>query len=220
MRPHKPVKAGPSDTDESTDAYDTIEWLLKNVPGHNGRVGTWGISYPGFYAACGMLDAHPALKAVSPQAPPTDWFLGDDTHHNGALFLHQEFNFDAVFGWPRPAPTTKEPPAFVHIARMPTLSSSPWGPVSQAQPLLQGPTALLERRHGHGTYDAFWKERSLLPHLKDVRPAVLTVGGWFDAEDLFGITAGLPGTGAGRPRGARISGHGTLGPRRLGRRRR
>jgi uncharacterized protein len=87
MRPHKDKKAGSQDTDESSDTYDTINWLVKNVPNDNGRVGMWGISYPGFYTAMGIMDAHPALKAASPQAPIADWFIGDDFHHNGALFL-------------------------------------------------------------------------------------------------------------------------------------
>jgi len=82
--------------DEATDAWDTIDWVLRQVPGHNGRVGAWGISYPGFYAACALVGAHPALKAVSPQAPISDLFAGDDDHHNGALFLAQTFWFDAV----------------------------------------------------------------------------------------------------------------------------
>src|SRR5688572_14226780 len=98
------TKNGPTDIDESTDTYDTIEWLVKNVPDNNGRVGMWGISYPGFYASAGMIDAHPALKAVSPQAPIADWWY-DDFHHNGALFLPHAFNFLSSFGRPRPAPT-------------------------------------------------------------------------------------------------------------------
>ena len=93
MTPHRTDKQGPADVDESTDTYDTIDWLVKNVPGTNGRVGLWGISYGGFFAAAGAIAAHPALKAVSPQAPQTDWFLGDDTHHNGAFFLTSTFNF-------------------------------------------------------------------------------------------------------------------------------
>src|SRR5207302_4898559 len=87
MRPHLATKNGASDVDESTDTWDTIEWLTKHVANHNGNVGLWGISYPGFYTAAGMIDAHLALKAASPQAPVTDWFIGDDFHHNGALFL-------------------------------------------------------------------------------------------------------------------------------------
>src|SRR5207249_10060508 len=98
MRPHLPVKKGPQDVDESTDTWDTIEWLIKKVPNHNGKVGTYGISYPGFYVAAGMIDAHPALKAASPQAPISDWFVGDDFHHNGALYLAHMFRFFNIFG--------------------------------------------------------------------------------------------------------------------------
>ena len=87
VRPHLPVKSAPADIDESSDTYDSIDWLLKNVPNHNGSAGLMGISYPGFYSAAGMIDAHPALKCVSPQAPVTDWFIGDDFHHNGAFYL-------------------------------------------------------------------------------------------------------------------------------------
>lgn len=105
---------GPADIDESSDTYDTIDWLVKNIPNNNGRVGMWGISYPGFYVAMGAIDAHPALKAASPQAPIADWFIGDDFHHNGALLLLPAFNFYALFGLPRPKPTTEFPPPFVH----------------------------------------------------------------------------------------------------------
>jgi putative CocE/NonD family hydrolase len=93
--------------DEATDAFDTIEFLVKHLPANNGKVGTWGVSYPGFYSAQSAIDAHPALKAVSPQAPVTDWYLGDDFHHNGALFLMDTFNFFSSFGKARPAPTRK-----------------------------------------------------------------------------------------------------------------
>src|SRR5438874_2923688 len=107
MTPHvKDKKDAQKDVDESTDTYDTIDWLIKNVPNHNGKVGQWGISYPGFYAAAGMIDAHPALKAVSPQAPVADWFF-DDFYHHGAFFLAHAFNFFPRFGDPRPEPTTK-----------------------------------------------------------------------------------------------------------------
>jgi putative CocE/NonD family hydrolase len=187
VRPHKPVKSGPRDTDESTDAYDTIGWLLRNVPSHNGRVGLWGVSYDGFYAASALLDAHPALKAVSPQAPVIDWFLGDDTHHNGAFFLQQEFNFDADFGRPRPAPTTQSPPPFDHGTTDAYAFFLALGPVCRANDrYFHGRLAFWNEVMRHGVYDAFWKERSLLPHLTNIKPAVLTVGGWFDAEDLFG----------------------------------
>src|SRR5262249_4944845 len=109
VRPHVPHRTGKQDIDESTDTYDTIDWLLKKVPNHNGKAGLWGISYPGFYTAAGMIDAHPALRAASPQAPIADWFF-DDFHHHGALFLAHTFNFFVNFGQPRPEPTTRRPP--------------------------------------------------------------------------------------------------------------
>src|SRR5436189_4151265 len=105
VTPHRPVKAKPEEIDESTDTYDTIDWIVKNVPNNNGRVGMWGISYPGFYTAAGMIDAHPALKAASPQAPVSDWFVGDDFHHNGAFYLAHAFRFFDGFGRPRAAPS-------------------------------------------------------------------------------------------------------------------
>ncbi|MBI1940420.1 MAG: CocE/NonD family hydrolase, partial [Acidobacteria bacterium] len=109
VRPHKPAKSGPRDIDESTDTYDTIEWLLKNIPNHNGRVGMRGISYPGFYAAMGLPDAHPALRAVSPQAPVADWFASDDWHHNGAFLLAHAFRWFVAAGYVFTEPTAKAP---------------------------------------------------------------------------------------------------------------
>src|ERR1019366_1579684 len=105
MTPHRDVKRGPQDIDESTDTYDTIEWLTHHVPNNNGNVGMCGISYPGFYTSAGIIDAHPALKAASPQAPIADWFVGDDFHHNGTLYLPHMFRFFSFFGHPRPVPT-------------------------------------------------------------------------------------------------------------------
>ncbi|MFO0813378.1 MAG: CocE/NonD family hydrolase [Gemmatales bacterium] len=189
MTPHIANKKSKTDVDESSDTYDTIEWLIKNIPNHNGRVGQWGISYPGFYTAAGMIDAHPALKAVSPQAPVTDWFIGDDFHHNGALFLPHCFNFLANFGKPRPEPTTKypflpfdhgTPDGYDFFLRMGTLS--------YADKLhLKGQVAFWNEMMDHGTYDDFWKSKNIRQYInKDVKPAVLTVGGWYDAENLFG----------------------------------
>ena len=186
-RPHKPAKSGPRDIDESTDTYDTIEWLLKNVPNHNGRVGMWGISYPGFYAATGMIDSHPALKAVSPQAPIGDWFIGDDWHHNGAFYLAHTFSFFHRFGTPVEEPTRRDvqpfdyktPDAYEFYLKM--------GPLANAnERYFQHKIEFWNEMMQHGTYDEFWQSRNLLPHLKNVRAAVMTVGGWFDAEDLYG----------------------------------
>jgi putative CocE/NonD family hydrolase len=186
-RPHRPVKKGPADIDESSDTFDTIEWLLKHVPGHNGKVGLWGISYPGFYAAAGMIDAHPALVAVSPQAPIADWFVGDDWHHNGALMLPHAFNFMANFGRPRPEPTRKPAPRFEHGTADGYRFFLEMGPLANANAKhFKDDVAFWNEVMRHGTYDEFWKSRNLRPHLKNIRPAVMTVGGWFDAENLFG----------------------------------
>jgi len=97
VRPHVPNKRGPQDVDESTDTYDTIEWLLKNIPNHNGRVGMWGISPPGFHVAASLIDSHPALKCASPQAPTADYYLNDDVYHNGAFRLAANFWFYSAF---------------------------------------------------------------------------------------------------------------------------
>jgi hypothetical protein len=187
MRPHLAVKAGPTDIDESTDTYDTIDWLLKNVPNNNGRVGLYGISYPGFYTSAGMIDAHPALKAAAPQAPITDWFIGDDFHHNGALYLPHAFSFFSVFGRPRPAPTTNSGSRFDFGTEDGYQFYLALGPMANVNArYFKGQIAFWNDMMAHETYDAFWQARNLRPHLKNIKPAVLTVGGWFDAEDLFG----------------------------------
>jgi len=187
MTPHKTVKHGPADVDESSDTYDTIDWLIKNVPRNNGRVGIIGGSYPGFFTVAGIIDAHPALRAASPQCPQTDWFIGDDTHHNGAFFLTSTFNFMASNGRRRPAPTTERgqrfrfgtPDGYQFFLEM--------GPLSNADAKyfhgeVPGWTIFME----HGTYDKFWQLRNILPHLQNIRPATLNVGGWYDANNLYG----------------------------------
>jgi putative CocE/NonD family hydrolase len=187
MRPHIDDKKGPGDIDESSDTYDTIEWLVKTVPGNNGKVGQYGISYPGFYTAAGMIDAHPALKAASPQAPVTDWFVGDDFHHNGALFLPHFFNFISVFGRPRPRPTTKFPARFDHDTPDGYAFFLRMGPLANAnERYFKNDIAFWNEVMAHANYDEFWKARNLRAHLRDIKPAVMTVGGWFDAENLFG----------------------------------
>jgi putative CocE/NonD family hydrolase len=190
MRPQIPNKRGPQDIDESTDTWDTIDWLVKNVPNNNGNVGMWGISYPGFYTSAGVIDAHPALKAASPQAPIADWFVGDDFHHNGALYLPHMFRFFSGFGHPRPEPVKAPTP--------PAVRPPDAGPNGYEFYLGIGPLTNIEEKHfkrdvafwtemtQHGSYDEFWQARNLRPHLKNIKPAVMTVGGWFDAEDLFG----------------------------------
>ncbi len=188
VRPQIDAKKSKADVDESSDAWDTVDWLVKNVAGNNGKVGMWGISYPGFYAAAGMIDAHPALKAVSPQAPIADWWW-DDFHHNGALFLPHAFLFLAGFGVPRPKPTTE------HGGRFDAGTPDGYEFFSRASVAelgrthLKGNVRFWDDLMAHPTYDAFWKARDLRPHLEHVAPAVMTVGGLFDAEDLFGAFA-------------------------------
>jgi uncharacterized protein len=189
VRPHRPDKTLKSDIDESSDAYDTIDWILKNIPHHNGRVGMWGVSYPGFYAACAMIDAHSALKAVSPQAPVMDWFIGDDFHHNGAFFLAHFFNFMATFGLPRAEPTTK----FPSVGTFSHGTKDGYGFFMEAEPLSQINEKFLHRNVAywneiaeHPDYDSYWQRRVLSRHIKNIRPAVLVTGGWFDAEDIYG----------------------------------
>ncbi|MBL8793623.1 MAG: CocE/NonD family hydrolase, partial [Planctomycetia bacterium] len=188
VRPHNPAKKTAADIDESSDTYDTIAWLLKNVPHHNGRVGLWGISYRGFYAAAGMIDAHPAVRAVSPQAPIVDWFLGDDWHHNGALLLNHAFNYLHTVSRPRAAPYSKPPaPFFEHTTTDGYQFFLKLGPLANANArYFRHELPFWNELMRHGNYDEFWKVRNLRPHLKNIRPAVMTVGGWFDAENLFG----------------------------------
>lgn len=186
VRPHLPNK-GPGEIDESTDTYDTVEWLLENVP-NNGRVGVWGISAPGFYATHALIDAHPAVKAVSPQAPVTDWWIGDDRRHNGAFQMQATFSFLSYYGTPRPEPTSEQASSFRDYG---TPDGYDWyldlGPLATVnERFFGGENELWQEIVEHDTYDEYWQARTPLPHLRDVRPAVLVTGGWFDAQDLYG----------------------------------
>jgi putative CocE/NonD family hydrolase len=186
VRPHLPAKSG-SQIDESSDTYDTIEWLVRHVQPNNGKVGLYGISYPGFYTAMGMIDAHPALAAASPQAPVSDWFVGDDWHHNGAFLLQHAFHFLANFGRPRAIPTTKRAPEFEYDTAdgyrfYLSLGSMPEANAKYFRGEIPFWNELMEQE----SYNAFWKARSVHPHLRNIRVPVLTVGGWFDAENLYG----------------------------------
>ncbi len=185
----RPVIRGKSATaiDETTDTYDTVKWLIENVPGNNLRVGMWGISYPGFYASMGAIDAHPAIKAVSPQAPVGDWFIGDDFRHNGAFFLAHAFRWISYHGRTRPEPgptlpprvTIPTPDGYAFFLRYPSLADLD-------RDVLKGEVAFWTEAIEHDTYDAFWRTRDVRPHLRGIVPASLVVGGWYDAEDLFG----------------------------------
>ncbi|GAB4402838.1 MAG: CocE/NonD family hydrolase [Microscillaceae bacterium] len=187
MTPHQPQKKGKKETDESSDAYDTIEWLLKNVPHHNGRIGQWGISYPGFYTIASALCNHPALKAASPQAPVGDFFF-DDFHHNGAFTL-QYFLTYPLFGIQTPGPTPEDWWAPKMVAQPGSRDGYKFylelGPLKNAQKYYAD-NFFWQETIAHPNYDAFWQKRSIVPHLHNVQPAILTVGGWFDAEDMYG----------------------------------
>ena len=186
MRPHRSQKSGPTEIDESTDTYDTIAWLLENLEGHNGKVGQWGISYPGFYTAAGAIDGHPALAAISPQAPIADWFW-DDMHHNGAFILPLAFNFFSVFGQARPEPTTERGEFFEYDTADGYQFFLDLGPLKNVnEKHFDHEIGFWNDFVAHPNYDDFWQSRNLLPHLDGIGAAVMVVGGWFDTEDLYG----------------------------------
>jgi hypothetical protein len=187
MRPHIDEKKSPQDVDDASDTYDTIEFLLKHVANNNGKVGIWGISYPGFYTSASIIDTHPALVAASPQAPMTDLFLGDDSYHGGAFMLSANFGFYVSF-YPQKQPQTPKPTAEFDFG---TPDSYKFylqaGSIANLDKLyLKGSNWLFNDQAKHWTYDASWQARDLSRHMKNVHCAVLVVGGWFDAEDLSG----------------------------------
>jgi uncharacterized protein len=188
MTPHKDLMKGPKDVDENTDTYDTIDWLVKNVPNNNGKAGIYGISYPGFYVAAGMPDTHPALKACSPQAPVTDLYMGDDAYHNGAFMLAANFGFYVFF---KPRAGLEFPPKRWRDFDYGTNDGYDFylamGPTSNAKKLyMKDSNFYWDDQVQHPNYDEFWKTRDISAHMKNVHCAVLTVGGLFDAEDLVG----------------------------------
>lgn len=215
MTPHGKKALARGEGNESQDMHDTVEWLLKNVRGNNGNVGIWGISYPGFYTSASIIDSHPAIKAASPQAPITDLFMGDDSYHGGAFMLAANFDFYASFTKePNPTPLPKKWEKFDYGTEdayqfflskltLPNILAT----LTQKQREYFAPTI------EHNTYDEFWKVRNLAPHLKNIKAAVLTVGGWYDAEDLQGplstysnIKKNNPGTFSGLVMGPWVHG--------------
>lgn len=176
-----------NDIDESTDTYDTIDWLLKNIPNNNGKVGQYGTSYPGFYTAVGTLSQHPALVASSPQAPISD-IWNDDFMHNGKFMLGY-FRTFAVFGVPKTKPENK---SWFNDFYVPTYSEDglkfyrEMGTVKDGYDKYYQNNIFMTEILNHPNYDEYWQKRSLLPHLKNIKHAVMTVGGWYDAEDLSG----------------------------------
>ena len=201
MRPHIDNKKSKDDVDDSSDMYDTVEWLLKNVPNNNGKVGIWGISYPGFYTSASVIDSHPAIKAASPEAPMTDLFMGDDAYHGGAFMLAANFGFYTFFR-PQAGPTV--PPKNFRGFDYGTADGYDFflrmGALSDAKAIyFKDPNWLWDDQVAHDTYDDYWKARNLAPHMKNIHCAVLTVGGWFDAEDLQGPFATYSAIGRNNP---------------------
>jgi putative CocE/NonD family hydrolase len=187
MHPHIDDKKSPKDVDDSSDMYDTLEFLLKHVPDNNGKAGIWGISYPGFYTSASMIDSHPALKAASPQAPMTNLFMGDDAYHGGAFMLAANFGFYANF---KPLDHPQAPPKTIPFD-MGTpdgyefyLNATPTSTLDTKY--LSGSNWLLADQLYHTTFDSYWQARDLSLHMHNIRCAVMTVGGWYDAEDLSG----------------------------------
>ncbi|QNK78110.1 CocE/NonD family hydrolase [Winogradskyella sp. PAMC22761] len=184
MRAYIPNKTG-KQFDEASDTYDTIEWLVNNVAHNNGNVGTYGISYPGFYATYSLLDSHPALKAVSPQACIGDFFF-DDFIHNGAYMLSY-WRATGLFGYMKDQPTTE---SWYTLPDLQTEDQHQFFldhmPLSKLDTFYDSTNVFMEQLKTHVTYDDFWKSRGIIQYLKDIKPATMIVGGLFDAEDLYG----------------------------------
>jgi len=185
VRPFVKNKKG-NQVDEASDSYDAIDWLVKNVPGNNGKVGVTGTSYPGFYSTEAALSGHPALVAVSPQAPVTDWFIGDDFHHKGAFFVMDAFSFYPSFGTPHPAPSTTYSSGFHFTSDDNYEDYLKTGALKNFSRLIGDSIKFWRDLYQHPNYDAWWQERNARVGLYNVKPAMLWVGGLFDAEDCFG----------------------------------
>lgn len=187
VHPHLPNKKK-KDIDESTDTYDTIEWLLKNIDNNNGKVGMTGISQPGFHVAASMIDSHPALVCASPQAPTADYYMGDDKYHNGAFMLAAALGFYSSF-----VPRT-DGPFIPERGNRYSYETRDWydlglnlGPLSTInERYFEGKSGYIQEIIDHTTYDEYWQKRSLWKFMDNVNCAVLNVGGWFDCEDPVG----------------------------------
>jgi putative CocE/NonD family hydrolase len=187
VRPYNPHKSK-KEIDEASDTYDAVDWLVKNVKNNNGKVGVFGISYPGFYATMAALSGHPSVKAVSPQAPVTEWFIGDDFHHNGAFMELDAFNFYSGFGKPRRSPTTKGASGFQYYTKDNYKFYLDAGPLKNLAALTGDSLKFWNELFAHPDYDQFWKQRNtrnFVQHIPD-DVATLVVGGLFDAEDCYG----------------------------------
>ncbi len=189
VTPYISDKKSNKDVDESSDTYDTVDWLVKNIKGNDGKVGIYGISYPGFYSTASLPGAHPAIKAVSPQAPVTDEFIGDDANHNGAFFLLDNFSFMNYFGKERSGPVKDYGGVMFPLKTNDVYDFfMKLGPVknSQSEEYFNHRSYIWNQYLEHDTYDHYWQSRNIRPYLKDIKIPTLVVGGWFDAEDLFG----------------------------------
>ena len=186
MRPQDAYKRGNKATDDATDTYDTIDWLIKNVEGNNGKVGMWGTSYPGYYTSVASINSHPALKAISPQAPIADWFF-DDFHRNGAFVTPMAFIFFDTFDkqregefsyWPE-GMKSETPDGYQFFKNL--------GPLTNVNDkYFHGERPFWNEVIQHPNYDDYWQSRDVLQHLTNTKPATLVVGGWYDTEDLYG----------------------------------
>src|SRR3954471_1706368 len=175
-----------TDIDEASDAYDAIDWLVKNTPGNNGNVGVVGVSSPGFFATMASACGHPALKAVSPQAPVTDWFMGDDVHHNGAFFEMDNFDFYMSYG----KDTKGQVKTFSKPYNYPIKDNYSFflkeATLANLTKLVGDSSTFWKLVIEHPNLDEFWKARNARTALYDIKPAMLWVGGLFDAEDCYG----------------------------------
>lgn len=185
VRPFQPNKKG-KEIDEASDTWDTAEWMTKNLKTFNGKIGVFGISYPGFYSSMAAAAGHPAIKAVSPQAPVTDWFMGDDFHHNGAFFPMDGFSFYSSFGKPRPQPTPTSAPGFNFPIKDNYKFYLEAGNLKTLANLLGDSIKFWQEMYAHPNYDEWWQQRDARRAMKNLKPALLVVGGLFDAEDCFG----------------------------------
>ena len=189
VTPYIENKKSEQNIDENSDTYDAVDWLVKNIKNNNGRAGLYGISYPGFYATASLPNAHPAIKAVSPQAPVTDEFMGDDANHNGAFFLLDNFSFMNYYGKETEKPVAdygsqifdyKTNDVYHFFLKLGSVKNT------QSAQYFNNRSYIWNEYLRHDTYDAYWKARNIRPYLKNIKPAVMVVGGWFDAEDLYG----------------------------------
>lgn len=185
VRPFNAKKSG-KETDEASDTYDAVDWMVKNIEGNNGNVGVMGTSYPGFYSTEAAISGHPAIKAVSPQAPVTDWFIGDDFHHKGAFMQMDAFSFYPTFGKPHPAPTKNYGSGFSTTIKDNYKFYLQAGTLKNLSAMIGDSIKFWHEMMNHPNYDAWWQARNARVGLYNVKPAMLWVGGLFDAEDCWG----------------------------------